>query len=85
MRNSALLLAILAALPACETTVGGTGCMNVPPEQATCPNDPDPSKLSYITECGDFEITEVNGPGTIRIDFEVSKSCCPAAERFGVG
>src|SRR5688572_24116917 len=68
MRNSSLLLAILAALPACDTTVEGTACLDVPDGQTSCParSELEPSQLSYVSECGDFEITKVTGEGTFQ-------------------
>lgn len=65
MRNP-LLIAILGALAGCSETFEDTGCMVVPVEQTTCEaaEQVELSDLFLPNKCGDFEITDVLGPGT---------------------
>ncbi len=64
MRQSSLLVSILAALGGCDGSVKDKACIVVPAEQMTCPaaDKVDRSKLFLPDKCGDFEYTEVNGP-----------------------
>jgi hypothetical protein len=66
MRQSPLLLSILAALTACDGATEEKVCMSVPAEQATCPapDDVDTGKLFLPNKCGDFEFSDVRGPVT---------------------
>lgn len=67
MRQSPLLLSILAALTSCSETFEDTGCFNVPAEQTSCPNAGavDPGDLYLPNQCGDdLEIDEVLSGGT---------------------
>jgi hypothetical protein len=63
-----LLLSIVAALSACTSSHHGQGCMNVSPEQMTCPPGKDvrPEQLFLRDECGDdLEIVDVDSDGTL--------------------
>jgi hypothetical protein len=67
MQKSPLLLAILAALPACNSTFDDTGCVYVAEDATSC--EPaavvDPDELFLPDRCGDYEITEVKSDGTL--------------------
>jgi hypothetical protein len=65
--RSPLLLAILAALPACKS-FHDKGCMVVAEEQTTCPlgKDVKPEQLFLPNQCGgDLEIDDVDSDGSI--------------------
>lgn len=69
MRPHPLLLAILAALPACSETFETEGCLAVSEETKTCPT-PDKVSLADLflpNECGDdLELSELKGAGTLK-------------------
>lgn len=67
MRRSPLLVAILGALGGCGDTFEGEACFVVPEEQTSCPSvsEVDRSQLFVKGRCGDFDIDEVRGPGTL--------------------
>lgn len=85
MRPHPLLLAILAALPACGETFESRGCLAVAEDVNMCPA---PDKVSIhdlflADKCGtDLEITEVKGAGTL--DESVGqvgiRACCYPVE-----
>ena len=86
MRQSPLLLSILAALAGCDASVEKKVCISVPAEQQTCPGpgEVDKSKLFVPDECGDFEYDDVRGPVT-REDIQVQSPepfpvCCYTAD-----
>jgi len=77
------LVSILGALPACSSSFSDQGCMNVPPEQTSCPSgDKVSTKALFLPgKCGDdLEIDEVNGNGTLQTfrnqDGTDSQACC---------
>lgn len=66
MRQSPLLLSILAALSGCSETFVNKGCFDVPAEQTSCPaaDAVEPSSLYLPNVCGDdLEIGEVLSGG----------------------
>ena len=66
MRQSPLLLSILAALAGCDGATEEKVCKVVPADQATCPapGEVSTSDLFLPGKCGDFEISDVRGPVT---------------------
>jgi len=81
--KSSLLVSILGAISGCTSSYDDTGCMDVPPEQTTCPSGSKVStkSLSLPGQCGDdLEIDEVNGDGTLTTvtndSGTESKECC---------
>lgn len=68
MRPHPLLLAILAALPACNETFDTSGCLAVADDVSMCPA-PDKISINDLflpNECGDdLEISEVKGAGSL--------------------
>lgn len=66
MRQSPLLLSILAALAGCDGATEEKVCKLVPADQATCPaaDQVSPNDLFLPGKCGDFEISDVRGPVT---------------------
>ena len=66
MRQSPLLISILAALAGCDGTTEEKVCKLVPADQATCPaaDQVSPSDLFLPGKCGDFEISDVRGTPT---------------------
>ncbi|HEX2870611.1 MAG TPA: ferritin-like domain-containing protein [Polyangiaceae bacterium] len=87
MRQSPLLLSILAALTACDGATEEKVCKLVPADQATCPapGEVSTSDLFLPGKCGDFEISDVRGPVT-REDLntqgtaEPTPACCYKAD-----
>lgn len=87
MRQSPLLLSILAALTACDGATEEKVCKLVPADQATCPaaSEVSPNELFLPGKCGDFEISDVRGPVT-REDLntqgtaEPTPACCYKAD-----
>lgn len=85
MRPHPLLLAILAALPACGETFEGRGCLAVAEDVNMCPA---PDKVSIDDlflpdKCGsDLEITEVKGAGTLEqsVGQAAIRACCYPVE-----
>lgn len=87
MRQSPLLLSILAALTACDGATEEKVCKLVPADQATCPAPADVSTndLFLPGKCGDFEISEVRGPVTreslnTQGTAEPTPACCYKAD-----
>jgi hypothetical protein len=84
MRQSPLLLSILAALSACSNTERGKACLSVPEEQTTCPaaREVNPSDLFTPDRCG-WDVTEVVGEGkretlATQGNTQLSACCYPA-------
>lgn len=87
MRQSPLLLSILAALTACDGATEEKVCKLVPAEQATCPaaSEVSPNDLFLPGKCGDFEISDVRGPVTreslnTQGTAEPTPACCYKAD-----
>jgi len=85
MRQSPLLLSILAALGGCSETFEDKGCFDVPADQTSCPADVSPGKLYLPNKCGDdLEITEVLSGGTredlVLDDGMTHPTCCYRVE-----
>lgn len=80
--RSPLLVAILAALPACAKSYHDEGCMIVPAEQTTClpGKNVKPEQLFLPNQCGDdLEIEDVDSDGTRReltTDSGMMQSAC---------
>jgi len=81
--RSGLLVSILGAIAGCTSSFSDRGCMNVPPEQTTCPSGSkvSPKSLFLPGKCGDdLEIDEVNGDGTLTTltndSGTQSQACC---------
>ena len=85
MRQSPLLIAILAALSGCNNTEAGKACMQVPEEQTTCPagSAVDPNALFTPDRCG-WDVVEVTSDGVretlqTQVDSQLP-ACCYRAE-----